>query len=102
MSQLLEAAETDRQWIIPQLSYLLVIEDNVRSEQTNDGISTGVPESKINLDRLKILFRGRESDVLRLLSEYSGSDELCIRVKDAARGHLESDDWRKSDSDLPE
>ena len=102
MSQLLEASETDRQSIIPQLAYLLVIEDRVRSEQTNDRTSIGIPESKINLDRLRILFRGRESDVLQLLSEYSGSDELCARVKDVARKHLESNDWGKSDSDLPE
>ena len=102
MFQLLEAAETDRQQIIPQLAYSLVVQGPPRPEFADDGTVRGILESKINLERLKILFRSRESDVLRLLSEYSGSDELCIRVKDAARGHLESDDWRKTDSDLPE
>jgi len=102
MSQLLEAAETDRQRIILQLGYLLVVQGPPIPEMAEDGSLIGVVESEINLDRLKLLFRGRESDVLGLLSEYSGSDELCIRVKDAARGHLESDDWGKIDSDLPE
>lgn len=102
MSQLLEAAETDRQRIIPQLAYSLVFQGPPISKTAEDGSFIGVVESNVNLDRLRILFRGHESDVLRLLSEYSGSDELCIRVKDAAREHLEAKDWDKSASDLPE
>ena len=102
MSQLLKAAETDRQRIIPQLAYSLVVQGPPISKTAEDGSLIGVVKSNVSLDRLKLLFRGRESEVLRLLSEYSGSDELCNRVKDAARGHLESDDWGKSDSDLPE
>ena len=102
MSELLEAAKLERQRIIPQLAYLLVVQGPPRPEFADDGTVRGVPESKISLDRLKLLFRGRESDVLRLLSEYSGSDELCVRVKDVAREHLEAKDWDKSASDLPE
>ena len=102
MSQLLGVAETDRHRTIPQLACLLVVEGPPRLKFADDGSLIGVPESKIDLDRLRILFRGRESDVLGLLSEYSGSDELCIRVKDVAREHLESNDWRKRVSDLPE
>lgn len=102
ISLLLETAEMDRQRIVPQLAYLLVVGGPPIPEVAEDGSLIGVVESKINLDRLKILFRGCESDVLRLISEYSGSDELCVRVKDVAREHLESNDWRKSASDLPE
>ena len=102
MSQLLEAAKTDRQRIIPQLAYLLVVEGSPRPELADDGTFRGVPESKIDLDRLKLLFRGRDSEVLRLLSEYSDSDERCIRVKDVAHKLLESKDWGTSVSELPE
>ena len=102
ISLLLETAEMDRQRIVPQLAYLLVVGGPPIPEVAEDGSLIGVVDSKINVDRLKILFRSRESDVLRLISEYSGSDELCVRVKDVARKHLESNDWRKSASDLPE
>lgn len=102
MSQLLEAAGTDCQQIIPQLAYSLVVQGPPISKTAEDGSLIGVVESNVSLDRLKLLFRGRESEVLRLLSEYSGSDELCVRVKDVARKHLESNDWGKSDSELSE
>lgn len=85
---ILEAAEAHGQQIIPQLAYLLVHESSPRVIQSDSGEFVGVVDSFISDDRLQTLFAGRESDVLRLLSKYAGSDERCIRVQRVARERL--------------
>ena len=97
-SLLLRAAESSEQQIIPQLIYLLVVDSPPTPTWTDGGELIGVEHSTINFERLHILFNGHESDVLELLSRYSGSDERCLRVKNAAQDVLSSQDTGIGDS----
>ncbi len=99
-SLLLRAAELSEQQIIPQLIYLLVVDSPPTPTCTDGGELIGVEHSNINFERLHIFFNGHESDVLELLSRYSGSDERCLRVKKAAQDRLASQDTRIGDSHL--
>ena len=98
ISLLLRAAELSEQQIIPQLIYLLVVDSPPTPTWTDGGELIGVEHSNINCERLRILFGGHESDVLELLSRYSGSDERCMRVKKAAQDRLASQDTGIGDS----
>lgn len=98
ISLLLRAAELSEQRIIPQLIYLLVVDSPPTATWTDGGELIGVEHSNINFERLHILFNGHESDVLELLSRYSGSDERCLRVKNAAQDRLASQDTRIGNS----
>ena len=85
---LLEAAEAYGEQIIPQLAYLLVHDSSPRVVQSDSGEFIGVVDSSIIDNRLHMLFGGRESDVLRLLSKYSGSDDRCIQIRKEASQRL--------------
>lgn len=98
ISLLLRAAELSEQRIIPQLIYLLVVDSPPTPTWTDGGELIGVEHSNINFERLHILFNGHEADVLELLSRYSGSDERCLRVKNAAQDVLASQDIGIDDS----
>lgn len=88
ISLLLEAAEAYGEHIILQLAYLLVCDSSPREVQTDSGEPVGVVDSSIIDNRLHTLFGGRESDVLRLLSKYSGSDDRCIQLRKEASQRL--------------
>lgn len=81
---ILKAAETHGNQIIPQLAYSVVYDSAPRPVESDSGDLVGVVDSGISFDRLNTVFGGRESDVLQLLSKYSGSDNRCIQVKKAA------------------
>ena len=98
ISLLLEAAELSEQEIIAQLIHLLVDDLPPTLTQVDGEYPVAVEHSSINFDRLHVLFKGHESDVVGLISRYSGSDERCLRVKKVAQERLASQDRSIVDS----
>ena len=98
ISLLLSAAELSEEQIIPQLVYLVVDDLPPTLTQIDGEYPVAVERSSIKFDRLHVLFSGHESDVLKFISRYSGSDERCLRAKSAAQGWLESQDPDMVDS----
>lgn len=97
-SLLLEAAESADQRVIAHLVYLLAVDDPPTVTQIDGGDWIGVENSSIDRQRLHVLFNGHESEVLELLSRYSGSDERCLRVRNVAQDWLASQDPDMVDS----
>ena len=78
--------------IILQLAYLVGSGPSSKVSPPDTEPGSTIFDLGVGLDRLRILFGGREADVLQSLSRYSGSDALCKRIADAASEALKSFD----------
>ena len=92
ISLILECLPSSDPKIILQLAYLVGSGPSSKVSPPDTGPGSTIFDLGVGLDRLRILFGGREADVLQSLSRYSGSDALCKRIADAASEALKSFD----------
>lgn len=83
---LFEAAKLNRDLIIPQLAYLVMAyRQSVPKLDPTSGEMKMLQTAVINRERLRNLFDDQWTQVVELLTQYSGSDPLLIEVADSAR-----------------